>query len=374
MVSVEKETQTLEVIRITQSGTTLYLTSMRAGDLVAGMTRVDAWSPTNKSGYQRMPTEARFNKIARYVMGKDGGRAILPQAVVLNFRSGDAKLRFTASANHNAGTLHIGGDQILWEVDGQHRLGGLRRALEENQALADYMIPVVIVEGLSRLDEALLFFVINTTQKKVATDLAQRLLEQQMGDKDLRFQIITSGKDWIPKGVKVVDAMLSTTDHPWHGKIGIPGPKIGGALTKQVSFVTSLKPILTTPPYTSVPPEDMAQILIRYWQALDEIYPEAFATPDEHVIQKTTGIFPLHSIAPEIFDMVRTRHGKITKEGLIEVLKDLDRNLSRDFDAGSTFWHNEDGEAAKYLGQKGFRMLTDILREALPAAKKAQFV
>jgi DGQHR domain-containing protein len=374
MVSAENEVHTLEVMRIIQAGTTLYLSSVRAGDLVSGMTRVDAWSPANKSGYQRMPTEARFNKIARYVMGKDGGRAILPQAVVLNFRGGNSSLRFSGSPNKNVGTLHIESDQVLWEVDGQHRLGGLRRALQENPAFADYMIPIVIVEGLSRLDEALLFFVINTTQKKVATDLAQRLLEQQMGDKDLRFQIITSGKDWIPKGVKVVDAMLSATGHPWHGKIGIPGPKIGGALTKQVSFVTSLKPILSTPPYTSVPPEDMAQILIRYWQALEEIYPEAFADPDEHVIQKTTGIFPLHSIAPEIFDMVRTKHGKITKEGLIEVLKDLDRNLAKDFDGGSTFWHNQDGEAAKYLGQKGFRMLTDILREALPVAKKAQFV
>ncbi len=370
----QRDSVKLGAIRIKQGDTSLYLTVLRAGDVAGGMTTVDAWTPTNKSGYQRMPVEKRFRDIAKYVMGKEGGKVLLPQAVVLNFREGDSKLRFRSTENGDVGTLEIGADQTLWEVDGQHRLGGLRKALEENPTLAEYPIPIVIVEGLSRLDEAFLFFVINTTQKRVPTDLAQRLIEQQMGDRDLRFKIVTSGKDWIPKGVKVVDAMLATPGHPWHGKIGIPGPKTSGALTKQVSFVTSLKPILTTSPYLSVEATDMAQILIRYWQALQEIYPEAFSDPDEHVIQKTTGIFPLHSIAPEIFDMVRTKHGRITKEGLVEVLKDLKRSLSKEFGEDSVFWHNEEGEAAKYLGQKGFRMLTEILREHLPVAKRAQFV
>jgi DNA sulfur modification protein DndB len=370
----QRDSLKLGAIRIKQGDTTLYSTVLRAGDVAGGMTKVDAWTSTNKAGYQRMPVEKRFRDIAKYVTGKEGGRVVLPQAVVLNYRDADSKLRFRSIENGEIGTLEIGADQMLWEVDGQHRLGGLRRALEENPTLADYPIPVVIVEGLSRLDEAFLFFVINTTQKRVPTDLAQRLIEQQMGDRDLRFKIVTSGKDWIPKGVKVVDAMISTPGHPWHNKIGIPGPKLPGALTKQVSFVTSLKPILTTSPYLSVEPADMAQILIRYWQALQEIFPEAFSDPGEYVIQKTSGIFSLHSIAPEVFDMVRTKHGRITKEGLAEVLKDLNRSLSKEFGDESIFWHNEDGEAAKYLGQKGFRMLTEILREHLPAMKRAQFV
>lgn len=371
-----KNSRKFSVIRMKQSSTTLYITALNAGDLVAGMTRVDAWSVSNKGGYQRIPTEARFRKIARYVQGKEGGRAVLPQAVVLNFRNGDSELKFKAGEEANVGTLEVGEGQTLWEVDGQHRLGGLRRALDEDPSLSEYPIPVVIVEGLSRLEEAVLFFVVNTNQKRVPTDLAQRLIEQQMGDQDLRLQIIAGGKDWIPKGVKVVDAMLAVPGHPWHGKIGIPGPKLTGTVTKQVSFVTSLKPILTAPLYASVSPDDMAQILIRYWQALAEVWQEAFEFSDEHVIQKTAGIFPLHAIAPEIFEMVRGHHGRITKDGLTEVLKDLFRNLSKHYKdgGGSNFWNSEDGEAAKYGGQKGFRMLTEILRENLPAEKKAQFV
>jgi DGQHR domain-containing protein len=364
----------LPAIQMEQAGTTIYATSLKAGDLISGMTQVDAWSPTNKSGYQRMPLEARFRKIARYVEGKEGKRAILPQAVVLNYRNGSSKLKFKAIDEGPMGYLEVTADQVLWEVDGQHRLGGLRRALAEAPHLESYPIPVVITEGLTRIDEAFLFFVVNTTQKRVPTDLAQRLIEKQIEDPDLRFQIVTGGKDWIPKGVKVVDAMLALPDHPWHGKIGIPGTKPGGILTKQVSFVTSLKPLLTTSPYISLEPEDTAQILIRYWQALETIFPEAFAEPDEHLIQKTVGIFPLHSIAPEVFDMARSTQGRITKEGLVDILAELDKNLGRDFLNGSTFWHSEEGEAAKYGGQKGFRMLTEILRDKLPRLKRPKFV
>jgi DGQHR domain-containing protein len=365
----------LPAIRIEQRGTSLYITALKAAELLEGMTRVDAWSPSNKSGYQRMPTEARFRKIARYIEGKEGGLSILPQAVVLNYRNGDSKLKFKALEGGPTGTLEIGEDQTLWEVDGQHRLGGIRRALAEVPELADYPVPIVIVDGMSRINEAYLFFVINTTQKRVPTDLAQRLIEQQMGDQERKFQIVSGGKEWIPKGVKVVDFLIALPNHPWHGKIGIPGTKAGGILTKQVSFVTSLKPILTTPPYTSAEPQEMAEILVRYWQALEETYPEAFQEPDEYVIQKTAGIFPMHAIAAEVFDMVRSKHGKITKDGLVEVLGDLDKSLSSTYEqGGSDFWHKEDGEAAKYGGQKGFRMLTDILREHLPTAKRAQFV
>lgn len=358
-------------------GTVLYLTYLRAKDLAEGVTNVDAWSPNNKSGYQRMPVQARFRKIARYVLGKEGRRPILPQAIVLNRRVGDPKLKYSTEGGGPFGTLEVRDDQTLWEVDGQHRLGGLRVALEESPDFGDYPVPVVITEGLSKLEEAILFYDVNWNQKRVPTDLAQRLIEQQMRDPNLKMQIIGQGKDWIPRAVKVVDAMLDMPGHPWVGKIGIPGTKVAGVLTKQVSFVSSLKPIMMNSLYgsSSVEPSEIAQLLVRYWQAIESVCPEAFEDPDEYVIQKTTGIFPLHSIAPEVFEMVRTKHGKITKDALTEVMSELSRNLAKNgFPEGSDFWHGEEGEAAKYGSQKGFRMLADILRDYLPKGKKLQFV
>ena len=366
----------LDALRIEQGNTKLYLTYMRARDFLNGLTSVDAWSPTNKQGYQRMPVQARFRKIARYVTGKDGNpRPVLPQAVVLNARPEDSKkLRFSGAGENGIGTLEIPGDMTLWEVDGQHRLGGLRYAVEQNEEFGDFPIPIVITEGLPRLDEAVLFFVVNTTQKRVPTDLAQRLIEQQMGEEAFRLQIVAEGKDWIPKATKVVDIMVTTPGHPWHGKIGIPGTKVSGILMKQVSFVTSLKPVLNTGLYASVPPEDVAQLLIRYWQALQDLYPDAFQNPDEYVIQNTVGVFPLHILAPTVFDMVRTKNGRITKDAIAEVLKALAQNVSEKYGEGSTFWHSKEGEAGKYAGAKGFRLLAEILKENMPELKKMQLV
>src|SRR2546430_7282744 len=141
-----------------------------------------------------------------------------------------------------------------------------------------------------------------------------------MGEEAFRLQIVAEGKDWIPKATKIVDVMVNTPGNPWHGKIGIPGTSLPGILMKQVSFVTSLKPILSSGLYASVPPEDVAQLLIRYWQALEEIFPEAFANPDEYAIQNTVGVFPLHAVAPAVFDMVRTSNRRIPKDAIAEVL------------------------------------------------------
>lgn len=370
-----KGTKKFPALKIQQGETAIYITFLSARDLVEGLSQVDAWSPTNKHGYQRMPVHTRFRKIARYLMGKEGHpRPILPQAVVLNVREEDKKkLRFFDSDIPGQGTLEIPADVTLWEVDGQHRLGGLRYALGEDEAYADFPIPVVITEGLARLDEAVTFHVINTTQKRVPTDLSQRFIEAKMGDEAMRLQVIAKGEDWIPKATKVVDQLVASTGNPWHGKIGIPGTKLSGIVIKQVSFVTSMKPVLTSM-YGSLDPDDVGELLSRYWQAIETVFPEAFTDPNEYVIQKTVGVFPLHAIAPHVFDMVRTTNGKITKDGLIEIFKSLAHNLSKAYEGGSNFWHSKEGEAGKYAGAKGFRILTEILKEHLPEMKKLKVV
>jgi DGQHR domain-containing protein len=367
-VATVAEVVELPAMRLEQAGTKLYVTHLTAGDLSKGSIQVDAWSPTNTTGYQRMPIKARFRKIARYAMGKEGGRPILPQAIVLNVREVGV-LEFEDSGT-GLGRLRIPHGTTLWEVDGQHRIGGLRYAVEQNPDFKDYTVPVVITEGLSRLEEAVLFFVINTTQKRVPTDLAQRIIEQEMGDEVLKLKLVAEGKDWIPLGTKIVDVLLQTPGHPWYGRIGVPGTRLAGVQIKQVSFVTSLKPILVNSIYSQLEPEEIAQLLIRYWQAWEEVCPEAFQAPDEYVIQKTVGVFPLHMIAAQVFDMVRSEKGRITKDGIVEVIRALDRSLGEKYESGSAFWHAKVGEAGKYAGAKGFRIIAEILREHLPETKK----
>ncbi len=82
------------------------------------------------------------------------------------------------------------------------------------------------------------------------------------------------------------------------------------------------------------------------------------------------GVFPLHMIAAQVFDMVRSEKGRITKDGIVEVIRALDRSLGEKYESGSAFWHAKVGEAGKYAGAKGFRIIAEILREHLPETKK----
>src|SRR5437016_5148973 len=113
-------------MRLEQGNTSIFLTRLAGGDLSEGLTQPDAWTPTNRQGYQRLPQQTRFKKIAEYVGGEEGARPVLAQAIVLNARR---LLQFTEGTG-GFGVLEIPDAALpLWEVDGQHRIGGIRRAV-----------------------------------------------------------------------------------------------------------------------------------------------------------------------------------------------------------------------------------------------------
>src|SRR5947208_3510418 len=81
----------LHSFRFQQSGRTFYSTFLTGGTLLEpGVAKIDKWTPTNQDGYQRDPSERRFNKVASFLRGDQGVPGILPQAVLLGLR-GNAK-------------------------------------------------------------------------------------------------------------------------------------------------------------------------------------------------------------------------------------------------------------------------------------------
>ncbi len=355
------------VTRFMQDDITMYMMTVQAGELTKeGMTAPDVWAPTHRDGYQRDPEERRFKKIADYLMRTDGWVKILPQAILLNVRG---KCRFHPDGdNKDWGTLEIPDSVLpLCEVDGQHRIGGLRRAVALNPGLTKYPVVVVLTENLKRLEEAVLFYVINTTQKRVATDLAQRIIAQELDNKALRKTLVEEGKEWIGKATEIVDILHGKPGQPWSNRISIPGERVAGAIIRQTTFVQSLKPILISGVYQNAPSDELAELLIRYWKAIEKCWPGAFSEPKQYVIQKGTGVITLHMIAPLVFEAVRSENDRITEEGLYEVLKGLKNNLEEDF------WHVH-GEAGPHTSHKGHLLVADRLKAHLPEEKRAKIV
>src|SRR5271157_4788800 len=150
--------ETAEGFVIHQNKHEAYVVKLKAGDLV-DVIEVATCDPATPEGYQRPESKKRINDIAAYI--ENGGE--IPPAVLLSARR--------KPIDHGKG--RYGWQVPFYAVDGQHRLGGLREAIERNHKLKDFEIACVIKAGLSVEEEAQLFNIVNRTQVKVSSSLFQ---------------------------------------------------------------------------------------------------------------------------------------------------------------------------------------------------------
>jgi DGQHR domain-containing protein len=366
----------LTALRFQQSGRTFYSTFM-TGDLLLkpGVAEVDKWTPSNPTGYQRDPSSRRFNKVASFLRGDQGVPGILPQSVLLGLR-GSAKFtpielnggldKSLMGLPWEFGALTIPAELLpLIEDDGQHRIGGLRKAAEADARFLNYPLPTVIMEGSTQLEEAVLFYVINTTSVKVPVDLAQRLIAQQDEDPKLHKLLVETGKDWVARATNIVDILNETANQPWEESIIIPNGDVDAGV-KQNTIVRSLHPLLAGDHvYKNQDASTVAELLIRYWRSMEKLWPEAVSreSRDGYSLMKSVGVLTMHSIAPMVFEAARSGSRKITPETLNEVLEPVAKKLPIEF------WESKSGEAGKIgTNNKAVRYLSDlILKHIQPA-------
>jgi len=362
----------LNAIRFQQHGKPMYVTSMPAKDLVnEDLVSVDKWKASDPQGYQRSPTQSRCNAFARFITKTKG---ISPPSVLLSVRG---KVYFTPKQG-NTGTLNIPKTQKLWAVDGQHRIGGLRKAIEDDSAVGNFEVATVILpldpdevdpKLGSRYEEAKQFVIINRTQKGVRADLAERFLielaRKESIDviKDLPTQV-TRGIEWKPKAVKISDILNDREDSPWHGKIQLPNEPRGTTTVTQKSFSDSLQPIITHESFKGYNESEIADMLVRYWNAIKELCPEAFEDPGNYVMMKTTGPFVLNELFPDVASFCR--EGKLTIQNILEVLKKMDMGID------SQYWASEGEAGIVGTSGKSFALLVNRLRESLESGNKPE--
>lgn len=371
-------TQVLQVpaIRFTQRNRVFYTTAIPAKHLIRlGKVDVfDAEAPPEEAGYQRAPSATRLKDVATFIEKDD---AVLPIGGLLNARSAEpdqygSLLTFRPSGpalgpNIEMGVLTVPDvAESLFIVDMQHRIKGLEWAMTEDERtdIGEFPVVCTIADGLTRHEEIEQFELINTTQKKVATDLARRLLSMQLDDVDAAMRIDERGKRWEARGPNVVTWLMAHSE-VWGGMIIPPNKskrQMHGALTKETSFVSSLKPILETPAFQRTPDDQIAELIDRYWQAVRKTWPLAFRDPKANVIYNTSGIFPLHRLMPEIFEHARAGGQSPTVDRMAIVMR-----VWRD-ELGDNFWarDNEQGAARYGTSMGAFARIAARLRALLP--------
>src|ERR1700723_1178978 len=304
---------------------------------------IDIWDPKNvagRRGYQRTPDERRIKNIAKYLERRS---SIMPVAGLLNVRD-KGRLKY------RNGQLTIPDGVKIWVVDMQHRLKGLLTAREEDGlTTSSFSFPVVITEGLSQVDEAVQFYLINTKAKKMDVALTRRLLIENNKVKD-----IADVKPWEIAAVRItIELNKEIRGNPWFGSLRQPNEeRLEQHIATEKSYVSSLRQLLIGG--KNKQPRKVAKRLGLYWNAIEEAIPEAFTEPRRFLIQKTPGMFAFNFfLAPRIFSKFRDNEFKKAMAGLKKL--------------GPHFWRRTNKRGARRFGtgMGGYSNLAEYLKSEL---------
>jgi DGQHR domain-containing protein len=339
----------------------LYVTALPVRELV-GRFAIDTYEAANPRGYQRPVTPSRLRQLSAYMRQEEG---MLPTSILLCIRE-PHRAEFEPSGPQDAwgetGVLSIDPSVPMWVVDGQHRILGLQRAMTKDRAkwLADYPLPVVIVEGIDAYEEMRYFHVINTRHKGVPVDVVDRHLLTMREAEGTGLLEREGERNYLrARATMLTDVLNGDPESPWLGMIRMPGEPLRPRHTmRQHSMVSSLEPVVSDGLVKRVSDEEAGKLLLNYWNAARSYWQNAFESPHEYAIQKTLGAGALHQLFPDVLELCRSADD-YSAEQMREALAYLGRSAG--------FWHASRGhQLVQQSGARHVRALAEYLRERLP--------
>ena len=341
--------------------------------------RTDIFDQTNNpEGYQRIPNQTRVQAFQRFIETEN---MFSPTSILLNIRE-NAKIKI----EHGKILLDEGAE--IWIVDGQHRVEGIRKLLDESsdQKYQNMDIPVIITQLKNKFEEAILFAIFNKTQMGIRYDLVEEMLNNQVqkGNTSLKKLMDMYDKAGM-KIFKEIDIRLDAVGithmlndkpgNPWHNMVIFPNE---GRITakdkiiKMRSFTTSLEPLIINmrDNLSNVDTDLIVKHLEIFWIALSKVMPMAFGEKDQYSLQKSTGVAVLHSVYPKILTALTGRLDppKLNEfeEGLKEIrLFAASRDPQKNF-LDAAYWNSDTGRGGTTgTSYKAFSILEREIRELI---------
>lgn len=327
----------------------------------------------NNSGYQRPASQTRVRKLANELKDE---RVDLPTAILLNIRDFDESRHLRRDSGQTV--LAIGATDRFFVVDGQHRFKALDSLVQDSDPddsrWRTYTVPFVCLLGATEAEEMRQFYVVNSTAKSVSTDLAYDLLRAQAANSpELREAFEESGEAWKLHGQEVADRLKETP--PWTGRIRFPAePKLQTTIPSS-GMVNSLRELMRgiSPVFQQATIENQVSILAAYWGGILRVLPEAAESPNSYTLQKMTGTVVMHSMLPNVIEILRSRGSSLLdpvayEEDLREPLEELEgQSRTDELVRGADFWRSgEDGAAGGFSSNAGRRVIRARLMRLLP--------
>jgi DGQHR domain-containing protein len=220
------ELNSFPYLEVTQINRKLILTKLPAGILVDISYASVRGKDDEPGAVQRLLNPKRIESIKNFTL--EGGD--YPGAIILNWVSDKNPLQ-----KHNQRISFANVSRTAQIIDGQHRLAGLKSAINERRDIAELEIPVAIYEHLTTQECADIFLAINTEQKTVPPSLVFDLYG------------IASESVIDPAVLRARDIAIHLNemeDSPFYDQIKFPGAakrKGGIALS---TAITSIKPLV----------------------------------------------------------------------------------------------------------------------------------
>jgi len=357
---------TLYGVQLKQKKWTLYLTSATVEQfndwMKADRIYPEIWKREKMDGYQREPDKKRFKKIADYLEGKlHIEETLFPNSVILNVRQKgtidfDPCKKLKGIKTIQIGTISIHDEALpFFEVDGQHRVRGLIEAYKHLQSehsdelreIKSFPVPLTIIEGLDRPEEAVQFVVINTTQKKVDPALVLRILHRRYKEQGEKLEFFLRGQTWRLYAIEVCDELNSKTDSPWCDKITAPGDNRKGRVISEQNFVNTLETV-----YPKIERDEIKKFLPLYWKAISSQWKECVGDNSvRYSLQRTNGTYVFHWLFPFVyFKSLSLGDAKLTN--FIKTLEPIRKKYP------PSFWERG-GEAKLYTSKGSQKVLVD---------------
>ncbi|MEM2260747.1 MAG: DGQHR domain-containing protein [Candidatus Methanomethylicaceae archaeon] len=347
---------------------------------------IDRWSRDNRKGYQRPPLERRLKpgkgSIVEYILKELG---VFPTSVLLNIR-GEIKFMENEKITENVsiGKLILPENEKLWIIDGQHRIEALKRTVREKPELEDYPLPVSILNlrDPDRFEEMLLFYIVNSRQKRIPTDVAYRHLQAMIEKvkieekhKWVKEAILGPSQERQGIAAEIVDYLDENEESPFYNKIIFLGEEPErGKLIEDSVMIRYISKLLTDATLGPMPPEEIANLLIDYWNAIKELYPNCFdpQLKDNYTLLKHTGIASFTYLFPTIYGLC-ARKSSVNKETMKKYLSYLqekidDKELDPDFrgSINEDWWSRAYGPSiARTVGEATFKIIRDQMAKKI---------
>ncbi len=359
--------------------TTLYIFTVDA-ELLAGKSVIFKRTPERREGYQRVLASKRLGKgkegIAGYLMNQMG---VFPTSVLVNVREEDGKASFSTehsiSEEIEVGELALPDGASWYVVDGQHRIEGLKATMAEEPEFKAYPMAVTLTNE-NVFYEMLMFYMVNSRQRSVPTDLAYRIIQRAVYDESSPTWarlVFGSGADRRKAiAATVVDFLNAKDSSPFKEKIREVGEvEKPTHLVRDGQFIKYVALILRERTFSDMLDEEIADLLAKYWTAIRKIYPAAFRDPGDYLLLATLGLSSLNRLFPVVYAYCALE-GEVSQRNMEKylgyLLQKTETHRDPDFirPVDERWWHRVDGPGIVHgTGEGHYQRVSENLAEKI---------